>query len=154
MARDELQKAVEVWQQAGEGMHVQASLAALEGVRKRLEAQLVDAGRLVVFHAAPLAEYEAREGTKSSELKRINFSKRLGIRAWHRLRSSLADLSLELKVQLEVATVENLQHALQQADQPMLRAPSAFCTRNRRPSSTARSREPATTSLRCLRGIP
>ncbi|KAL1515200.1 hypothetical protein AB1Y20_004261 [Prymnesium parvum] len=119
-AESSLQQAVELWGKAGEGIRAQASRAALEVVRKRVEAQLVDAGRLVVFHAAPLAEYEAGEGTKSAQLTRIKFSKRLGIRAWERLRAALSDLHLDLKVQIEVATVENMQHALQQADQPIL----------------------------------
>lgn len=41
----------------------QESRAVLEDVRKRIAAQMVDVGRLVVFNAAPLVELESYEVT-------------------------------------------------------------------------------------------
>ena len=55
-ARDELAEAARLWRRAGDGMHEQATLQELERVRKRIEAEHVGAGRLIVFHAAPLVE--------------------------------------------------------------------------------------------------
>ena len=56
----------------------------------------------------------------STKLRPIAFSKRLGLRAWRKLRASLADLHREVQVSFESSTVETLFGALQQSDQPML----------------------------------
>ena len=55
-ARREFADAAKLWRRSGDGMHEQAALLELERVRKNIEAQHVDAGRLIVFHAAPLVE--------------------------------------------------------------------------------------------------
>jgi hypothetical protein len=151
-ARSELSEAARMWRRASDGMHEQAALIELERVRKDMEAQHVDAGRLVVFHAAPLVESVAtppsapapplrRQGsgggggaaavdgdaaavesetTTSNSLHPTAFSKRLGLRAWRGLRTCLSSLRREIKVSLELATVENLLQALQQSNQPIL----------------------------------
>jgi hypothetical protein len=145
-ARAELTQAASLWWRANDGLHEQATLVELERVRRRLDAQHVDAGRLIVFHAAPLVEHvevaptdaarcadgaeaveDAAEGgnrgqgaTSTTKLHPIAFSKRLGLRAWRQLRSSLTELKREIKVSLETATVENLVGALQQSGRPIL----------------------------------
>jgi hypothetical protein len=145
-ARAELTQAASLWWRANDGLHEQATRFELERVRRRLDAQHVDAGRLIVFHAAPLVEHvevappdtarradgaeAAEEGaesgnrvqgaTSTTKLHPIAFSKRLGLRAWRQLRGSLASLKREIKVSLVTATVENLVGALQQSGRPIL----------------------------------
>ena len=127
-ARDELAEAARLWRRAGDGMHEQATLQELERVRKRIEAEHVGAGRLIVFHAAPLVESDqapaasisANDPEPPGVLQPIAFSKRLGLRAWRKMRTSIAALKREIKISLELATLENLSQALQQSDQPML----------------------------------
>ena len=121
--------------------------------------QHVDAGRIVVFHAAPLVEHvpsspylqhspvapgaepdaaavgaprtpggaqhaaEADGAAAPASLPKLTpiaFSKRLGLRAWRKLRSSLGSLRREIKISLETATEANLVGALQQSGQPIL----------------------------------
>ena len=136
-ARTQLTEAARLWRRAGDGMHEQAVLLELERVRKSIEAHHDGAGRLVVFHAAPLVESVPQthpdlaggsasmggagsEGAAAKKLQPIAFSKRLGLRAWRALRASLASLHKEINVSLELATVEGLVQALQQSDSPML----------------------------------
>ena len=56
-ARAELTQAASLWWRANDGLHEQATLVELERVRRRLDAQHVDTGRLSIFHAAPLVEH-------------------------------------------------------------------------------------------------
>ena len=129
-ARRELYEAAKLWRRSGDGMHEQAALLELERVRKNIEAEShsESTGRLVVFHAAPLVEsvddrhehHTSSGDSKIKSLQPILFSKRLGLRAWRKLRTVLGSLRREIKVSLELATVENLAQVLQQSDQPML----------------------------------
>ena len=47
-------------------------------------------------------------------------SKRSGLRAWQGLLHELRGLGVAARVRLDVATLDTLQHALAQIDQPML----------------------------------
>ncbi len=117
-----LERAATLWRARGDGVRTQESLAALEDVRKRQLSAQVAAPRLVVMHAAPLVQrVEVRASTgATARLQPVAFSKRIGLRAWRSLLSTLRPLCVAVKVQFAVATRGSLEAALQEEDRPML----------------------------------